>query len=67
MMRVRRAVRKLSVDPGPRLLRGQSCAARIPQRLHRALKLYAIAAGRSLEAVVSEALEEYLAARRELP
>jgi hypothetical protein len=59
--------RKLSLNPGPRLLAGQCGAAKIPQRLHRALKLYAIGVGRPLGAVVVEALEEYLAARREVP
>jgi predicted HicB family RNase H-like nuclease len=66
-MRVNRGVRKLSLDPGPRLPAGQYFATRVPQRLHRALKLYAVGAGRSLGAVVVEALEEYLAARRGLP
>jgi hypothetical protein len=44
---------------------GHYTVTRVPERLHKALKLYAISVDRSLGAVVIEALEEYLAARRE--
>jgi predicted HicB family RNase H-like nuclease len=42
---------------------GHYAVNRVPERLHKALKLYAVSMDRSLEAVVVEALEEYLARR----
>jgi predicted HicB family RNase H-like nuclease len=42
---------------------GRVTVTQVPERLHKALKLYAISVDRSLGAVVIEALEEYLARR----
>jgi hypothetical protein len=54
---------KLRSQPRGRLPAGHYCATRLPEELHKALKLYAISVDRALGAVVIEALVEYLAAR----
>jgi hypothetical protein len=58
---------KLRSAPRSRLRAGHYTVTKLPERLHRALKLYAISVDRPLGAVVCEALENYLAARGKLP